>query len=219
MMDARLLGTLEERGFVAFGIIEGGFAYLMSNKATRDFSDLKGQKAWTPEGDKVGTAILEAAGLAPIPLPISDVLTGLQTGLIDTVAGPPVGAVALQWFTKVKYVTEVPIVYTYGVIALSSKAFGRLPEADQKVVREVFARVSDEMDRGTREDNQGARQALAKQGLEFVQTTPEATQRWYEVAARARQRLVDDDYVSAEMVAEIERIAAEFRESSSQPPR
>ena len=98
--DARLLAELESNGLVAFGFIETGFAYLMSVDPVDSLDDLRGRKAWFPEGDAVGQAILEAAGLSPVPLPLSDVLTGLQTGLIETVAGPPVGAVALQWFTK-----------------------------------------------------------------------------------------------------------------------
>jgi len=210
-VDERLMADLAKNGYVAFGIIEGGFAYLMSNKATRGFEDLKGQKAWTPEGDEVGTAILNAAGISAIPLPVSDVLTGLQTGLIDTVAAPMVGAVALQWFTKVKYVTEVPIVYTYGSIALSNKAFARIAEADQIVVREVLERVTKGLDRGTRKDNEGAREALVKQGLQFLEMTPEGTERWSEVAAKARGRLVEEGYVSSGLVAEIEQMLKEYR--------
>ena len=81
----------------------------MSAKPTRTFDDLRGRKTWMMQDDPVSLAIVEAAGLSPVPLPISDVLTGLQTGLIDTVAVPPVGAIALQWFTKAKYLTDLPI--------------------------------------------------------------------------------------------------------------
>jgi len=90
-MDQILIDRLEKKGFVAFGFTETGFTYLMSAKPTRTFDDLKGRKAWMMQDDPVSLAIVEAAGLSPVPLPISDVLTGLQTGLIDTVAVPPVG--------------------------------------------------------------------------------------------------------------------------------
>ncbi len=88
-MDQVLIDGLEARGFVSFGLTETGFTYLMSAKPTRTFEDLKGRKAWMPQDDPICLAIVEAAGLSPVPLPISDVLTGLQTGLIDTVAAPP----------------------------------------------------------------------------------------------------------------------------------
>ena len=111
---------------MAFGLTETGFTYLMSAKPTRTFDDLKGRKAWMMQDDPVSLAIVEAAGLSPVPLPISDVLTGLQTGLIDTVAAPPVGAIALQWFTKAKYLTDLPITYVCGTTVVSAKAFNRM---------------------------------------------------------------------------------------------
>jgi TRAP-type C4-dicarboxylate transport system substrate-binding protein len=203
VMDEVLMAGLADNGFIGFGVIEGGFAYLMSNTAVRSFDELAGQKAWTPEGDSIGRAILEAGGVAPIPLPVPDVLTGLQTGLIDAVTGPPVGAVALQWFTKVKYLTDLPVVYTYGSIVLSEKAFARLSAADQEVVREALRAATRELDRSTREDNERAKEALAKQGVQLVELTSEGAQRWQEVAAEATARLGREGVFSADIRARL----------------
>lgn len=189
--DSRLIARLADQGLVGFGFIEGGFAYLMSVQPTRSLADLKGRKAWMPEGDVVGKAILEAAGLSPVPLPLSDVLTGLQTGLVDTVAGPPVGAVALQWFTKTRYMTPVPIVYTYGALVLSSKAFDKLAPADRDIVRDVLAGVTRDLDVRAREDNKGAREALVAQGVQVVEASPEFEREWQRVAATANAKLAD----------------------------
>ena len=84
--DQRLLGMLEEKGLVAFGFVETGFVYLMSTRPVSSFADLAGRKIWMPEGDAISRAIADAAKLSPVPLAIADVLTGLQTGLVDTVA-------------------------------------------------------------------------------------------------------------------------------------
>jgi TRAP-type C4-dicarboxylate transport system substrate-binding protein len=214
-MDEVLLKNLTDTGFVSFGLIETGFAYLMSSKPAASFSDLEGKKAWIPEGDLIGEAILDAAGLTPTPLPLSDVLTGLQTGLIDTIAGPPVGAVALQWFTKVKYLTEMPIIYSYGALIVSEKAFKRIDEADQAIVREVMGRVSGELDRRAREDNDGAKRALAKQGIAFIDLTPENLKQWQEVADEATKRLAEKKVFSPEMMAEIEEHITAFRKQAS----
>ena len=108
-----------------------------TSKATRSFSDLEGRKTWMPENDPIAKAIMDAVGLSPVSLPISDVLTGLQTWLIDTVAAPPIGAVALQWFTKAKYVTDLPITYVYGAIVISEKAFNRLSPGDREIVFKI----------------------------------------------------------------------------------
>ncbi len=188
-MDAPLIEALDAKGYISFGLIEGGFAYIMSQKPAATLSDFKGQKAWSPEGDVIADAIYSAAGLSPVPLPLSDVLTGLQTGLIDTVVGPPVAAVALQWFTRTKYLTDLPILYTYGSIVVSAKAFSKLGAADQIAIREILRSVCARLNERTRTDNLQARKALAKQGIEFV-TVDEATKgQWSKVAVDATTTL------------------------------
>lgn len=213
-MDSDLIAALEQKGYISFGLIEGGFAYIMSNKPAKALADFKGQKAWSPEGDIIADAIYDAAGLSPVPLPVSDVLTGLQTGLIDTVAGPPVAAVALQWFTRTKYLTDLPILYTYGSIVVSRKAFDKLTAEDQKTVKEILGRVSSTLDKRTRTDNQQAREALAKQGLEFVTAGDEAVEQWQEVAVTATEALKKRGEVPSALVQTVQGHLNAFRQGS-----
>ena len=108
-LDAKLQRGLEEAGFVNFGFAGGGFAVVMSNTPVDELEDLKGKKVWVPEGDSISYASMEALSLSPVTLPLTDVLTGLQTGLIDIVAMSPIGALVLQWHTKVKYLSLIHI--------------------------------------------------------------------------------------------------------------
>ncbi len=94
--DPELLAGLKKKGYISFGISEGGFAYLLSTSPIAGIDDLNGQKVWVPEGDEISRAAFEASNVSPISLPLTDVLTGLQTGLVDTVAGSAIGAIALQ---------------------------------------------------------------------------------------------------------------------------
>jgi TRAP-type C4-dicarboxylate transport system substrate-binding protein len=210
-MDETLINELANKGYVAFGFTETGFTYLLSAKPTRTFDDLKGRKTWMMQDDPVSLAIVEAAGLSPVPLPISDVLTGLQTGLIDTVAAPPVGAIALQWFTKAKYLTDLPITYVCGATVVSAKAFNRMSTEDQEIVREVFGRANRTLDETSRSDNEEARQALAKQGVVFVHPTAETHAKWEEIAAAATKRLVAQRGYDPSIMAEIEGLVETYR--------
>lgn len=210
-LDEKLVSRLTDHGLVAFGLSETGFTYLLSAKATRTFEDLEGRKAWIPQGDQISVAIVDAAGLSPVPLPISDVLTGLQTGLIDTVAAPPVAALALQWFTKAPYFTDLPITYVFGALAISSRAFERLSEGDRNIVREELSEAIERLDRRSRTDNREARQALADQGVSFVEPTEEARSRWREIASEARQRLIAERGFDPALVAEAERLLTQYR--------
>jgi len=95
--DPMLSNIIEENGFVNFGFAQGGFTYLMSKEPIRSLDDLRQRKSWIPGKSDVGLSIYRYVGVSPVSLSLSDVLTGLQTGLIDTVVTSPIGALALQW--------------------------------------------------------------------------------------------------------------------------
>jgi TRAP-type C4-dicarboxylate transport system substrate-binding protein len=209
--DEIFISELANKGFVAFGFTETGFTYLLSAKPTRTFGDLKGRKTWIMQDDPVSLAIVEAAGLSPVPLPLSDVLTGLQTGLIDTVAAPPVGAVALQWFTKAGYLTDLPITYVCGTTVISANAFNRILPADQEIVREVFARANKTLDETSRSDNEEARKALIGQGVQYVSPTAETLEKWKEIAAVASERLIAERGYDPSIIAKIQGLIATYR--------
>lgn len=176
--DRVLMDGLEQAGFISFGFAGGGFALLMSSDPAVRLDDLRGQRIWVPEGDRPSSLAMEAMNLFPVVLPISDVLTGLQTGLVDIVATPPVGALLLQWYTKVNYVTDVPIAYSLGLMAIDKRAFDQLSEPDQQVFREVMTATYEKLDQTNRTDNEAARSALQSNGLQFIQAEAEAVVEW-----------------------------------------
>jgi TRAP-type C4-dicarboxylate transport system substrate-binding protein len=210
-LDPVLARGLEARGMVALGISEGGFAFLFSDTPVPDVAALKDKKAWIPEGDAIGAAALRAAGTAPVPLPIADVYTGLQTGLVDTVASTPSAAIAFQWHTRMRYANDLPLSYLIGVLAVSRDAFARLPPADQEVVRGVMGDVFRRLDRANREDNAAARAALEERGVPFVLPTPAERQGWEAIGARAREDLEGRALFSPEILQQLGAALAAHR--------
>jgi TRAP-type C4-dicarboxylate transport system substrate-binding protein len=215
MIDPKLIDLLEQAGYQSFGFIEGGFAYLYSTQRAATFADLKGRKAWIPEDDPIGRVLVEESALSPVPLALADVLTGLQTGLVDVVSGPPVAAVALQWFTKVKYVLDLPVVYTYGCVAISDRAWSKMTADDQEIVNEVLERMTRALDRRARQDNEGSRDALAKQGVTGVTPSAETARQWEGVARRSSGRLVKLLGLNQGLLAEIEAVLADHRATAA----
>jgi TRAP-type C4-dicarboxylate transport system substrate-binding protein len=167
-LDQTIKDGLEEAGYINFGFAAGGFAVIMSNKPVTSLRDLKGKKVWVPEGDTISYASMEALSLSPVTLPLTDVLTGLQTGLIDIVAMSPIGALVLQWHTKVKFITDLPLVYTMGFMAIDKKAFNKISPADQDVVRQVMTRTYAGWNDANLDDNKEALQALLNTGIKQV---------------------------------------------------
>jgi TRAP-type transport system periplasmic protein len=188
-MDDGLIKALEKKGFISFGLAEGGFSYMMSDEPLQSVADVRNKKVWLPSNHDIGEAVFSSAGVSPVPLPLSDVLTGLQTGLIDTIIAPPIGAIALQWHTKINYVMDEPLTYFSALMVIDNKAFNKLKDEDREIVRSImsdaFKRINDQ----NRKDNTDAKQALMNQGIEFVRLPPDATKEWREVGDNAIKML------------------------------
>lgn len=215
LFDPELVEGFEKGGFVTFGVSGGGFAYIMSKQPVRRPEDLKNYKVWSPSTDPATTASFQAFEVSPIPLPIGDVLAGLQTGLIDTIATSPVGAVSLQWHTQINYVTEVPLIYLFAVLAIEKKAFNKLTVDDQQIVREVMTKVFSDIDLENRSDNQKALEALANQGINIIKPSASELEAWQNKGRLAAGNLVRQGAISSEMMNRLESRLEKFDSANS----
>lgn len=214
-MDRMILKALETSGLVAFGLADGGFAYVMSNTPVAEVATLRSLKVWIPAHDNMIAEAMQGFGIHPIPLPIADVRTGLQTGLIDTIANSPAGAIVLQWHTQVKYITQLPFVYIYGILAVDRAAFEKIGPQDQALVHQVMGRIWNELDTLNRAENLEAMEALRKQGLQFIEPSPQQRQDWYQLADAVNRRLTEAGHMSPEMVKTLETLLDEYRSRKS----
>lgn len=212
-MDHVIIDGVEKKGFVTFGLAEGGFTYLFSQEPVERFSALKGKKLWIPEGDETSRTLMEVAGLSPTALPLTDVLTGLQTGLINAVAATPTFAIALQWHSKVNYLTQHPVLYSIGAFVLTKKAFNKISPADQKIVRKELVAVFQKLNRLGRRDNEKALAALKKYGIKFVEDGPGAQQELDDLATKTATALLKKGAYTTAVLNKLDKYLAQFRKN------
>jgi len=210
-IDPVLKQEMSDSGFVILGMTEGGFARILSKEPMQDLESLRKAKVWVPEGDKVGQTVFRALGISPISLPIGDVFTGLQTGLIDTIAVNPTSAIAFQWHSSTRYMTDVPITYLIGILAVQKKAFDDLAEGDRKIVLDEMGKVFARMEVDNRADDVKAIEALKAQGITFVPIKPGETERWRKIADGAIDQMVADGLIGADIVSQVRGYLQEFR--------
>lgn len=211
-LDASIIEGYDKGGFITFGLAEGGFAYLMTNNnavATPDA--LKKQKVWVPNDDPASAKALSTFDVAPIPLAVPDVLASLQTGLIDTVTASPIVAIALQWHTQVKHMTDLPLLYFYATLAIDKKAFEKLSAADQATVRRILGETFRQIDAQNRKDNVSAFAAMKKQGITVTVPTEQERVLWQQKSAAAVKSYVDSGYISKAALDRVMQLLAEYR--------
>ena len=202
----------EKAGFVLLGISEGGFARILSKHPMQDLESLRSSKVWVPEGDKVGLTVFRGLGITPISLPIADVFTGLQTGLIETVPVNPTSAIAFQWHSSASYMTDVPITFLVGLLAIVKSEFDKLSAEDQAVLREEMGAVFKRLDELNRTDNAAAKSALQQQGITFVMPNPGEIERWREISDRSIDDMVETGVIPGAIVEQIRGYLKSFRD-------
>jgi TRAP-type C4-dicarboxylate transport system substrate-binding protein len=213
-MDPYMVAGLERAGLVALAITDAGFAYLMSQRPMSRVDDLGGAKVWIQEADVMSAKAFEIAGITPVQLSLADVYTALQTGLVDTVTAPPMGAIALQWHTKVKYLTDFPLTYLNGVFAIDARVFGRLQPGDQAIVREVVREAARGQDASARVGAERAKEALRQQGIEFVDAAnPQEVERWRDIGRRTLRAMRAGSKYSEETIDALQRHLEDYRRS------
>ncbi len=210
-MDVDLKQVLEEAGFACFGFAEGGFALLMSQQPVWTINDVRGQKIWVPEGDAISYRVMESLGLAPVTLPITDVMTGLQAGLVEVIASSPIGALAFQWHTRIKSVTNTPLSYLYATMVIDKKAFSRISPADQLTVREVMDDIYARIDQANRIDNEAAIQAMADTGIGFVEMSDNEIGKWRGIASGVVDEMRQEGLFSAELYNRMQALLEQYR--------
>jgi TRAP-type C4-dicarboxylate transport system substrate-binding protein len=212
-IDVVLKREMEAAGFVLLGISEGGFALILSKQPMQDLESLRSSKVWLPEGDQVGLTVFRELGITPIALPIADVFTGLQTGLIETVPVNPTAAIAFQWHSSTAYMTDVPINFLTGMLAIRKSVFDKLSAEDQAVMREEMGAVFVRLDELNRVDNEAAKAALQQQGITFVMPHPGEIERWREISRQAVDDMVESGVVPASLVEQVRGHLQSFRDN------
>ncbi len=209
--DQELEAGMKASGIHTFGLIDGGFAYVMSEAPKRSVTDLQDTRLWLPADDDFSLSVARAFGVSPITLGISEVLTGLQTGTIETIIAPPTAALALQWFSRVDYITDFPLIYTAATLYIDERHMGRLSDSDRAIVNEVLGAAAEQIDTYSRENNRAAYEALLSQGLQEVVLTDQEENRVRRRAQEAAQVLIEQNQFSRDWYQRLTEELSEFR--------
>ena len=208
--------SFEDGGFVLLGWAEVGFVYVFSSKLVRSFADLRSLKPWMWEGDPIAQAAYQAIGVSPVPLSATDVMTSLQTGMVDAVYASPYTLIALQWFTRVTYAMTQPLADALGAAIISKKIYDSLPDDLKGILVTTSRKYISRLTASSRKDNAKAIETLKARGVKFVPAPPEIASEFQTIGTKARQLLVGTLY-SQEFLGDVERSLAEFRAEHPAP--
>ena len=197
----------EERGFVPLMWAPIGWVKFFAREPVRTADDLRRLKLWVGSASPAVLRAWQQAGFNPVALPLSEVTTGLQSGMIDAVASSPSGAASFQWFGIVPHMTDLRFTPLFGAVMISKRAWQRIPAELRPRLLRAATMAAQRVSEGAYEMDDLAVHVMKAHGLQ-VYAAPALEQEFQDIIARYFGDLIGDeiDPVAYELV--IEKVAA-----------
>jgi TRAP-type C4-dicarboxylate transport system substrate-binding protein len=211
----QLAELAERRGFKILAWAPTGWLYFFTQKPVVSPDDLRplGIFAWA--GNSGYIEGWKAAGFRPVPLPVTEILTSLQTGLVNAVAVPPIVALSFQWFGLANHMSDLKWAPLDGAIVMPLAAWKALPPELRPKLLEAAEESGAKLARSIQALSDEAVAVMQRHGLVVHRVPPDMVPEW-EKRARAGYPYIVGDLVPAEMTAEVERLRDEYRAAHPQ---
>ncbi len=202
-----------DQGYILAGWAEAGFVYLFSQTPACDREAFSHVKLWAWQDDPLAKAAFDGMGIPTIPLPITDVMTSLQVGMVDSFYSPPLAALALQWYTRVKYMCTFPITHATGAVLINKKFYDKLPDDLKKILDDNFSQYLKILISRTREDNAKSKETLKKNGITLLDASDQEVKELVVESNKVWNNLAGTLY-SRELLDQVLSLINEVRDDS-----
>lgn len=209
-VDDTLRTMFREQGFELAGWASVGMVYLFSKEPIPSVDALRKSRPWVWETDPLASALFARLHVSPIPLPLPQVLTSLQTGVINVAYGSPTAAVSLQWFTRVSYMTDLPLTHSTGGVVISSKFLNKLEPVDREMTLRFFQDHLNRLEPVTRNEEVISLEVLSEEGIQPIPVAEEDVVLFRELGREVRRELVGQLYPQW-LLDEVITALSEFR--------
>ncbi len=185
----RLKKALEDQGFIVLNWGDAGWVRFFSKTPAGRINELRAQKLFTWAGDANTEEMYKDAGFKPVPLAPTDILTSLQTGMIEAFPAPPTIALANQWFGLAKNMTDLKFAPIVGATIVSREAWEKIDPAVRPKLLQDAQDVGERLKGSIRKLEPDAIAAMQKRGLKVIPVPPDAEREWQQAAEKFYGRI------------------------------
>ena len=161
--------VLADQGLVLLNWGHAGWAHFFTADRVETFDELKRTKVYTAAGDEKMLQWYKENGFNPQPLAVTDVLLGLNTGLIDAYPTAPYVALLFQWYNRTPYMLDVPLTPVLGITVVAERTWNRVSAEDQRALRASAKRVEQDLFRDVPAQDRQAITEMQSRGLTVVE--------------------------------------------------
>ncbi len=162
---------IEPKGFMLLNWGHGGWTQVFTKKPVLTIDDLKHAKLWTSAGNDRMVQWYKANGFEPRAMAMTDILTGLTTGMIDALPTTPLAAMLFQWDRQTPYMLELGLAPVVGAGVITTRAWKAIPDADKPKLLAAAAGVEQRLRVEVPKLDAGSVEQMTKRGLTVTKAT------------------------------------------------
>ena len=206
-VQLRMESQLEKKGYVAltWGII--GSIKIFCSRPYRTPAEMASARIFTWEGDPGSVQAFRAAGFTPVVLSSTDIITSLQTGMIDCVPNVPLYALPVRLFERASHMIDVNWGFLVGATVVRKDTWERIPADLRPKLLAIARELGKKVDAEVGKLNTDAVAAMTKQGLDVV----EVAQGPWRAAAEKAWPVVRGKIVPVEFFDEVKKERDAYR--------
>ena len=169
---------IEEKGFVPVLWTFLGWSHIFSRNPVYTNSDLMQQKLKISDVQEDEIRVWQKAGFNVVPLPNTENMMALQTGMIDAYITSPTAAMAFQWFSNTPYMNDIRFAPLFATVVLSKKTWDMIPEKYHEDFLSAASTTAEELMKSTKAMDQNTINTMVSYGLQIQKSSPEIEQHW-----------------------------------------
>jgi len=208
--------NIAARGFIVLNWADAGWIHFFTKKPAITPDDFRKLKLCVLQGDSTTFELYKANGFRPVSLAATDILTGLQTGLIDGFQAPPLVALSSQWFGAAHNMLDIPFAPLVGATLISKDVWNRIPEAQRKPMMEASRQAGVELRQEIRTLDASSVGLMETFGLNVEHADPAAVAAWTKLIDGLYPKL-RGAWVSARLFDEVRQLRDQYRKEHAAP--
>ena len=169
---------LAEKGFMVLFWVDAGWVRYFSKEPVITPEDLKRTKLFVWAGSPEEVSIMRHAGYTPVPLETTDILPGLQTGLITAAAVPPIFALAGQLDLRAPHMLNLNWAPLVGACIVKKDVWDKILPPTREALLTAAERAGKEIRAQRRKESDEAVAAMKKRGLTVHEVSAEVDAKW-----------------------------------------
>jgi TRAP-type C4-dicarboxylate transport system substrate-binding protein len=215
-VGGRLEAILESKGFKVLTWGDAGWVYYFTQEPVVSPEDLRPMRIFTWAGDTAIADAYKAEGYQPVPLAATEIHSALQAGLINALPTTPIAALSFQWFGLAKNMTDLKWAPLVGAVVISTRKWQAIPDDLKPRILEIARGAGARLQASVRKLGPDAIDVMKKHGLVVHEVPKDVAAQWERSARKGYAPLIGS-FVSAEMIAEVERLRDEYRHLHKKP--